>query len=139
VPEIDHAAFLAPLRQRWLSRYDVTHIESRMFGTRLVYALGEAGVPIAELHADVDKLTRALPYAGLVRQHRVWLPRGAPWLDEWIDEHADFPRASPRRPGRHRLLRRTGRPRLLGARLRRRRRHLRRRPRLRARQHRPRI
>lgn len=91
VPELDHADFLAPLRQRWLGRYDVTHVESRMFGTRLVYALGEAGVPIAELHADVDKLTRALPYAGLVRQHRVWLPRNAPWLDEWIDEHADFP------------------------------------------------
>lgn len=91
VPEMDHAAFLAPLRQRWLGRYDTVHVESRMFGTRLVYAMGEAGVPIAELHADVDKLTRALPYAGLVRQHRVWLPKDAPWLDDWIDEHADFP------------------------------------------------
>jgi len=91
VPEIDHAAFLAPLRQRWLGRYDVTHIESRMFGTTLVYALGRAGVPVAELDADADKLTRALPYAGLVRQHRVWLPRNAAWLDEWLDEHADFP------------------------------------------------
>jgi predicted phage terminase large subunit-like protein len=91
VPELDHAAFVAPLRQRWLQPFDVTHVESRMFGTRLVYAMGEAGVPIAELHADVDKLTRALPYAGLVRQKRVWLPADAPWLDEWLDEHADFP------------------------------------------------
>jgi predicted phage terminase large subunit-like protein len=91
VPEIDHAAFLAPLRQRWLGPYDVTHIESRMFGTTLVYALGRAGVPVAELEADADKLTRALPYAGLVRQHRVWLPKDAPWLDEWLDEHSDFP------------------------------------------------
>jgi predicted phage terminase large subunit-like protein len=94
VPEIDHAAFLAPLRQRWLGQFDAVHIESRMFGTRLVYALGEAGVPIAELHADVDKLTRALPYAGLVRQRRVWLPREVAWIDEWIDEHADFPKAA---------------------------------------------
>jgi predicted phage terminase large subunit-like protein len=91
VPEIDHAAFLAPLRQRWLTPYDVTHIESRMFGTTLVYALGRDGVPVAELDADVDKLTRALPAAGLVRQHRVWLPSTAAWLDEWLDEHADFP------------------------------------------------
>jgi predicted phage terminase large subunit-like protein len=91
VPETDHAEFVAPLRQRWLNDYDVTYIESRMFGTTLVYALGRAGVPIAELQADADKLTRALPYAGLVRQHRVWLPREAPWLDEWLDEHADFP------------------------------------------------
>ncbi|WP_375490237.1 phage terminase large subunit [uncultured Jatrophihabitans sp.] len=91
VPEVDHAAFLEPLRQRWLQRYDVTHIESRMFGTTLVYALGRAGVPVAELEADTDKLTRALPAAGLVRQHRVWLPADAAWLDEWLDEHADFP------------------------------------------------
>jgi predicted phage terminase large subunit-like protein len=92
VAEVDHADFLAPLRQRWLGQYDVTHIESRMFGTTLVYALGRAGVPVAELEADVDKLTRALPYAGLVRQHRVWLPGDAPRteLDAWIDEHADF-------------------------------------------------
>lgn len=94
VPEIDHAALLAPLRQRWLQRYDVTHIESRMFGTTLVYALGRSGVPIAELKADVDKVTRALPAASLVRQHRVWLPRGVAWLDEWIDEHADFPKTT---------------------------------------------
>jgi predicted phage terminase large subunit-like protein len=90
VPELDHADFIAPLRQRWLGRYDVTHVESRMFGTTLVYALGRDGVPVAELEADADKLTRALPYAGLVRQHRVWLPADAPWLDEWLDEHAEF-------------------------------------------------
>lgn len=91
VPEMDHAAFIAPLRQRWLTKHDVTHIESRMFGTTLVYALGRAGVPVAELDADADKLTRALPAAGLVRQNRVWLPADAPWLDEWLDELADFP------------------------------------------------
>lgn len=92
VPEEDHAAFVAPLRQRWLNPFDVTYVESRMFGTTLVYAMGRAGVPIAELEADTDKVTRALPYANnLVRQNRVWLPRTAPWLDEWLDEHADFP------------------------------------------------
>lgn len=91
VPEMNHAEFVAPLRQRWMGPYDVTYIESRMFGTTLVYALGAAGVPIAELEADVDKLTRALPAAGLVRQHRIWLPAEASWLDEWLDEHADFP------------------------------------------------
>lgn len=91
VPEMDHAEFIAPLRQRWLNRYDVTHVESRMFGTTLVYALGRAGVPVAELKADTDKVTRALPYAGLVRQHRVWLPADAAWTSDWVDEHADFP------------------------------------------------
>lgn len=94
VPEMDHAQFLAPLRQRWLGPYDVVHIESSMQTSTLAYALGRSGVPTAPLKADADKLTRALPYAGLVRQRRVWLPRTAPWLDEWLDEHADFPNAA---------------------------------------------
>lgn len=94
VPEIDHAEFLKPLRERWLGMYDVVYIEARILGTTLIYALGRAGVPIAELEADVDKVTRALPAAGLVRQHRVYLPRTADWLDQWLDEHADFPKTA---------------------------------------------
>lgn len=90
VPEMDHAEFVAPLRHCWLQRYDVTHIEAASFGTTLVYALGQAGVPVAKLDADVDKFTRAQAYAGLVRQHKVWLPASVDWLDQWIDEHADF-------------------------------------------------
>jgi predicted phage terminase large subunit-like protein len=62
-----------------------------MFGTTLVYALGRAGVPVAELEADVDKLTRALPLRRAGPAAPVWLPADAPWLDEWLDEHADFP------------------------------------------------
>jgi hypothetical protein len=62
-----------------------------MFGTTLVYALGRAGVPVAELEADVDKLTRALAVRRLVRQHRCGCPATRTWLDEWLDEHADFP------------------------------------------------
>jgi predicted phage terminase large subunit-like protein len=91
VPQTDHLQLLEPLRSRWLTRFDVTYIESRMFGSTLVYALGKKGLPIAELEADADKLTRALPGADLVKQHRVILPRSAPWLDKWLDEHAEFP------------------------------------------------
>lgn len=98
VPQTDHMELLAPLRQRWLGPYDVVYIESRMFGSTLVYALGRKGVPIAELEADVDKLTRALAAADLVKQHRVVLPGKLPeandWLDEWLDEHADFPQVA---------------------------------------------
>lgn len=91
VPESSHAEFLRPLRERWLGPGDVTFIESRMFGTTLVYALGRANVPIGELEADKDKLTRAVPAADLQRAHRVFLPAHADWLDEWLDEHAEFP------------------------------------------------
>lgn len=90
VAHTDHMELVEPLRSRWLTRFDVTYIESRMFGSTLVYALGRKGLPIAELDADADKFTRALPAADLVRQHRVYLPQTADWLDEWLDEHADF-------------------------------------------------
>lgn len=90
VPELNHAEFIAPLRGRWLGHFDVIHIEAATFGTTLVYALSQQGVPVAKLDADVDKFTRAQAYAGLVRQHKVWLPQDADWLDVWLDEHADF-------------------------------------------------
>lgn len=91
VNETGHFELVQSLRSRWLQQYDVVYVESRMFGTTMVYAAGRQGVPIRELQADTDKLTRAIPAADLVRQNRVWLPCAAPWLDEWLDEHADFP------------------------------------------------
>jgi predicted phage terminase large subunit-like protein len=94
VPEEGHFDVLTPLRQRWMRPYDVTYVESRMFGTTLVYTAGRAGVPLAELKADTDKLTRALPAADLNRQHRLWFPSNVDWLDEWCDELAQFPNAA---------------------------------------------
>lgn len=91
VEQGDHFGIMAPLRQRWLQPYDVTYVESRMFGTTLVYAAGRAGIPLAELEADVDKVTRALPAANLNRQHRLWFPANVGWLDDWCDELAGFP------------------------------------------------
>lgn len=91
VEDSGHWDLIAPLRSRWLGPYDVTYVETAMFGTTFVYAAGQAGVPLQPLKADVDKLTRALAAAPLVAQHRVYLPAGAPWLDEWLEEHAEFP------------------------------------------------
>jgi predicted phage terminase large subunit-like protein len=91
VPEEGHFDTLTPLRQRWLRPYDVTYVESRMFGTTLVYAAGRAGIPLAELKADADKVTRAMPAADLNRQHRLWFPADLDDLDGWCDELAQFP------------------------------------------------
>jgi predicted phage terminase large subunit-like protein len=89
-------------REHWdkaralLERWDVPkmYVESRMFGTTLVYAAGRAGLPIEELQADTDKVTRATAGADLLQQDRVWLPANAAWLDEWLDEHGSFPNAA---------------------------------------------
>lgn len=91
VTEVDHAEFVAPLRERWLRPYDVVHIESSMQSSTLAYQLGRSGVPWAPLRADKGKTERALPYMKLTRQHRVWLPKHATWTSEWIDEHSEFP------------------------------------------------
>ena len=46
---------------------------------------------MAEVAADTDKITRAIPAAGRVHSGKVWFPAQAPWLDEWADELAAFP------------------------------------------------
>ena len=85
-----HWDLIAPLRSCWLGPYDVTYVETAMFGTTFVYAAGRPGVPLQPLKADVDKLTRAPPPHPRRAAPRV-PPAGAPWLDEWLEEHAEFP------------------------------------------------
>lgn len=89
IEEADHWAHIRPLVTR--HRVDVTFVESRMFGTTLVYEAGRAGIGLRELKADTDKFTRALPAAARQEQGRVWLPAGVDWLEEWVDELAAFP------------------------------------------------
>ncbi|HKN57149.1 MAG TPA: phage terminase large subunit [Amycolatopsis sp.] len=89
-----HWPLVDGLRGKWAA--DVVFVESRMFGTTMVYEAGRANVPVAELHADVDKYTRALPAAARAETGRLWLPdpAGAPWLRDWVDELVAFPNAA---------------------------------------------
>lgn len=93
VTEADHADLVAPLRRRWLGRYDPVMLEKSFQSSTLAYQLGREGVPLEPLEADADKVTRAIPYSRLTRQHHVWLPdeTQASWVGEWIEEHAAFP------------------------------------------------
>jgi hypothetical protein len=67
-----HAALVQDLRHAWSA--DTVFVESRMFGTTLVYELGRAGVPVSELKAEVDKYTRAMPAAARSESGLLWLP-----------------------------------------------------------------
>jgi predicted phage terminase large subunit-like protein len=82
------------LRRAWSA--DTVFVESRMFGTALVYELGRAGVPVSELKADTDKYTRALPAAARSESGLLWLPdpEVVPWVADWVDELVGFPNAS---------------------------------------------
>jgi phage terminase large subunit-like protein len=105
-----HFALADPLISRWPGL--VLYIEKSFYSSTLVKDARDAGYAVAELIADTDKLTRALPAAGRVHAGRVWFPAetsgcscgGCPavvrpdgtsvpgvWLDEWCDELAVFP------------------------------------------------
>jgi predicted phage terminase large subunit-like protein len=92
VAEADHFEKARPLVERW--QIPTVHVEASQHSTTLAYEAGRAGIPVAKLDADADKVTRALAAANRQQQGRIWLPRNAEWLDEWLDEHADFPSAS---------------------------------------------
>jgi predicted phage terminase large subunit-like protein len=89
VAEAGHWDLVRPLAAEWQAP-DVG-VEASMMGTLLVRQATRAGLKPFDLHADKDKVTRAIPYGHMVRQGQVFLPAAADWLDEWTGEHADFP------------------------------------------------
>lgn len=89
ITEGDHWPMVRRLAERWGTEF--VGVESRMFGTRLVWDAGYAGMPIRELKADADKITRAIPASVRTEQGRAWFPEGAAWLDEWEQELLAFP------------------------------------------------
>lgn len=85
----DHFAMVKPLRDRW--HFDICYVERQFYSQTLVADARANGIPVAEVRADTDKITRAIPAAGRVHAGKVWFPADAPWLDEWCDELAAFP------------------------------------------------
>lgn len=92
VAEHDHFALAGPLFDTW--GHFPLYVERGFFAKTLVTEARDAGVPVVEVVADKDKVTRAVPAAGRVHAGRVWFPAEAPWLDDWCDELAGFPNAT---------------------------------------------
>jgi predicted phage terminase large subunit-like protein len=91
--EEDHWGLVNPLREKW--RADVVWVESRMFGTTMVYEAGKSNTLIKELKADTDKITRAIPASVRAENGRLWFPTvGAmPDILSWVQELVSFPNA----------------------------------------------
>jgi predicted phage terminase large subunit-like protein len=98
----DHFGMARPLRDKW--RFDVLYVERQFYSQTLVIDARNAGMPVAEVDADTDKVTRAIPAAGRVHAGKVWWPAqtsgctcgncdGA-WLEEWEEEIALFPKGT---------------------------------------------
>jgi predicted phage terminase large subunit-like protein len=90
----DHFAMAKPLRDRW--KYDVLYVPREYWTKTLVVDARNAGVPVAEVVTDSDKVTRAIPAAGRLHARKVFWPAAeiAPWLDEWESELASFNKGS---------------------------------------------
>jgi predicted phage terminase large subunit-like protein len=84
-----HLDAARPMFTRWNAH--TLYIESTFQSATLVYEATRAGIPVSELKADTDKVTRALPAAARVDQGRVWVPQGASWVPDFLDELAAFP------------------------------------------------
>jgi predicted phage terminase large subunit-like protein len=88
----DHFSLAPPLLARW---GDATiYVERQFYSKTFVTAAREAGVGVAEVIADTDKITRAVPAAGRVHAGKVFFPADAAWLGDWEDEVASFPKAA---------------------------------------------
>jgi predicted phage terminase large subunit-like protein len=95
VDQHDHFGLATPLLARWGECQ--IFVERHFFATTLIRDAEDRGVPIAELVADSDKITRAVPAAGRIHAGRVWFPAvpETGWsIDEWCDELASFPTGS---------------------------------------------
>jgi predicted phage terminase large subunit-like protein len=94
IGEDEHFPNINQLRSKWDA--GTVFVEAAQHGTTLVYEAGRAGMPIGKLEADADKFTRALPASARANAGRLWFPSvaDAPWVQDWIDEHAAFPNAT---------------------------------------------
>lgn len=88
----EHWDLVQPLQQRWA--IDTVYIEETFISSTLAIDATRAGIPVQPVTPDTDKITRALPATSRVKQHRVWFPAAADWLDIWCDELASFPTAA---------------------------------------------
>lgn len=106
VAQHDHFDLAKPLLERW--GFSSLYVEKHFFATTLVEDARQAGYGIAEVVADADKVTRAIPAAGRVHAGKAWFPAetsgcecggpcaasGGQWLEEWCDELAAFPQGA---------------------------------------------
>lgn len=91
----DHFSMAKPLRAKW--KFDVLFVERQFYSKTMVNDARAAGVPVAELTADKDKLTRAIPAAARLHAGKVWFPsyQFAPWVEtEWEPELLSFDKGS---------------------------------------------
>lgn len=89
IEEGDHWGLIRPLCELWACPQ--VYVEKGFIGTTLVIDATRAGIRVAPVSPDKDKVTRALPATQRMASHTTFLPADAEWLDDVLDELAAFP------------------------------------------------
>ena len=74
-------------------RPNIVLIENRASGQSLIQDLRRIPIPVLAVNPDVDKYRRASSVTGMVQSGLVHLPTYADWVEEFIEELANFPDA----------------------------------------------
>lgn len=87
----ESVAELQRLCQRWpLARRKI--IEDKANGTAIIDVLRTKIPGLVPVNPEGGKEARASAVSPQVEAGNVYLPDGCPWLDEWVDEFAGFPK-----------------------------------------------
>lgn len=89
VDSVDHAPLV---EQVWEAQGPAwIGVEKQAASLSLFAEVQRRGVVVRWLTPDTNKIARAETAAAQLSNSRVWLPEGAPWLSEFIDELMMFP------------------------------------------------
>jgi predicted phage terminase large subunit-like protein len=72
---------------------DIVLIEDKASGQSLIQELRNGRLPVFPIKVDSDKVSRATAVSPMVEGGKVFLPEGAPWLADFLDEVSSFPAA----------------------------------------------
>jgi predicted phage terminase large subunit-like protein len=85
----EHASMVEATWRDWKPAW--VGIEKQMATLSMFDEVQRNGVVVRWLKPDRHKVARAETLSALMSSNRVWVPRDAPWLSEFIDELAMFP------------------------------------------------
>jgi predicted phage terminase large subunit-like protein len=88
-PELKRAV----ISQWELYRPNTILIEDKGSGTQLIQELQQENVSAVKAYVpETDKVVRMHAQTAMIENHRVLLPRQAPWLSDYLNELLRFPR-----------------------------------------------
>ncbi|OGU56959.1 MAG: hypothetical protein A2X64_05705 [Ignavibacteria bacterium GWF2_33_9] len=87
----EHLKLFASICAKWMPK--LIGIENVQFQQSLIQQAVKIGLPIKQLKADKDKISRALPIAAMLENGMIYFRKDAGYLEEFEKELLQFPRS----------------------------------------------